>query len=209
MSKKISLTFARFAQTVVIVILLSVLIFVKTDSNVKGNNSAVELTLPADPSGNQAVNGQALEGPGFIMVSPYEFKPFNPTKPYKYSINGLYTENATETEFVAPLTLPDHATITRVTMYFWDSSSPTLWLSLARGNSQNSYSTMASLYSDGGEVGYRSNATTPGEVNFVVENQNFSYNLRVFFPASVFQTIVLTNVRIDYAYTVSAPLVLK
>lgn len=80
MNTKISL------QTILIVLILSILVFVSTDAHVKGQIGGDDNPLSVNEADNQAVitaGSPVPGGPGFIMVSPFEFRP------YRALINGL------------------------------------------------------------------------------------------------------------------------
>ena len=108
MNTKIS----RFAQTILIVFLLSGLIFATTDSHVKGQTGTVDAPFPVNPVGNQSViegTGIVPGGPGFIMISPYDFKPMSPSYAWWYYGGGLYYSGIPDGGFVAGVTLPHNA----------------------------------------------------------------------------------------------------
>ena len=214
MNIKNNLSFGHFAQSIVIIILLSILIFGSSDSHVKGQNATFDPPFPISVEGSQAViegDGIVPGGPGFIMISPVDFKPFVSYYPWAYSAGvGLFNPSTISSSgYVAGLTLPHHATIKKMTLYYKDSHVVNnLSLYLYRGDGNGAIILMSFLDTTGDAAAFRYMSTTQFS-SPVVDNQTFSYFLYANFPGNVADSIVLTNVRIDYQYTAAVPLVMN
>jgi len=48
-----------------------------------------------------------------------------------------------------------------------------------------------------------------GDVDLVIDNQNYSYTLIAAIPANYQQNLMLSNIRIDYEYTGNLPLIMR
>jgi len=215
MNTKVNLHFAHFVQTILIVLLLAILIIVSTDSHVQGQIGGDDSFPSQDESSTEGAviegDGIVPGGPGFIMISPFDFKPAQPSYVWSYGGggNGLYNPSASTAIFVTGLTLPHNATLTKLTLYYKDSHvSKDFAIILYKGDGVSVLVPMATLETSGEAIAYRYMSTTE-IIDSVVDNQNYSYFLYVWFPPDAVETIMLTNVRIDYAYTSDLPLVMK
>lgn len=216
MNTKVNLHFAHFVQTILIVLLLAILIIVSTDSHVQGQIGGDDSLLSQDVTSTQGgtIEGTGIVpgGPGFIMVSPFDFKPAQPSDLWSYGGggNGLYNPNTTDpSDFVTGLTLPHNATLSKLTLYYKDSHpSKNFYIILYKGDGVSALVPMATLETSGEALAYRYMSTTE-ITDPVVDNQNYSYFLYVWFNADAGEANMLTNVRIDYAYTSDLPLVMK
>lgn len=212
MNTKTGLSFARFAQTILIVFILSILGFVSAEANVKGQIGTIDSPFFGNPAVSQSViegDGVVPGGPGFMMISPLAFKPTFSTYQWAYSGVGLYNPSTTSnSDFVVGLTLPHNATLTKLTLYYKDDSAQNINVFLYKANGLGAATYISYLVSSGAVPAFRYMSTT--EISQpVVDNQNYSYFLEVLFPINVGESIVLTNVRIDYEYTTVAPVIMK
>lgn len=202
------------AQSILIVLLLSILIFVSTDSNVQGQISGDDIFLTQDETGTGGViegDGIVPGGPGFIMVSAHDFNSLSNTIEMSFSM-GANLRNPSPTEdgnYSTGLTLPHGATITKVTLYYRDNdATENMIVSLSRtfGGGQSGNSAILSTSDSVPSFRFLSQTTI---LYPVIDNQSYSYYLTLHLPADTFSTLLFTSVRIDYGYTASVPLVMK
>lgn len=198
-------------QSILIVLLLSILIFVSTGTHVQGQIGGDTPVASEDESSTQGViegTGIVPGGPGFIMISPFDFRPRPNDNTWAYSDGSLYNLGANAISMETGLTLPHGATISKVTLYYKDNSAEELRLILARGNGSGETEKMLDLKTLDAMTAFRY-ASLPVSVTPVIDNQNYSYYLYVSLAGNVNMDILLSNVRIDYGYTVYTPSVMK
>jgi hypothetical protein len=201
--------FASFAKTILIVFMVCVTFFIST------NPSVLALEDVSAGKSKNAPESETLldpipDGPGFIMVSPFDFRPYSSTTPWEFgAMPYLFNPSTTEDAVLeAGLTLPHGATITKVTLYFEDNSTTNMSLFLNRSEIDWIYR-IAAIETANAQVGYRSvSAPTNTDYN-VVDNRTFSYFLELVLPANSLSNLELVNVRIDYAYTSDLPIVMR
>lgn len=186
------------------------LVFVSTDAQVKGQIGGDDPLFTQNDTSTEAVitgDSPVPGGPGFIMVSPFEFKPYSTSYEWGFLGKSVYNPGLSYSHMVAGLNLPDGATITKLTLFYKDNVASDLTLYLFRGSMDNTEYQMAHVLSEDWDTTYRFVSTTSIS-DPVVNNQVFSYFLYVYFPGNVGQNVLLTNVRIDYGYTTVAPLIM-
>lgn len=201
-----------FIRLFLIVLVLAVLVFVSTDSLVRGQTGGDEpILVDLESEGEGAIEGTGIVpgGPGFIMVSPFDFQPVLPGYTWSYIGGGLYIPSpGSMGAFVTGVTLPHKATLKKLTLYYLDNKIVgDISVELTRGDGSGIVLAMESFTSAGAAVAYRYKSSTEF-LDPVVDNQNYSYYLRVGFPDNGGADIVFTNVRIDYEYTTSLPVVM-
>lgn len=216
MNSKINLSFAgvlnfpRFAQRILIVLVLLVVTCAAANVNVEAQTVS-ETAAQQNAPGSETMLDPVPGGPGFIMVSVFAFKPYyNQPNSQAYSVTVLYNPSTTETtDSVAAITLPHGATITKLTLYFEDKSEYDATLYLARAGGQGSSETLTSFATTGSQSGFRS-LSNPGTISYpIVDNQNYSYLVGIFIPKNVLRDIGISNVRIDYEYSVYTPAIMR
>lgn len=123
MNDNVSNRFPGFPKSILIVFIVCLTILISTNPFVlaqvgipeRASETALESEIMLDP-----VPG----GPGFIMVSVFDFQPYGPSYPQAYTGTGLYNPSVDSLgDSVTGVTLPNGATITKVTMYFKDNST--------------------------------------------------------------------------------------
>lgn len=194
--------FTGFGRTILIVFMVCLTVFIATTPSVMahaGRENAVLL----DP---------IPDGPGFIMVNPFDFRPFSSTTPWQFN-HGPYLFNPSTTEHAvldAGLTLPHGATITKVTLYYEDQSiTNNMSLFFYRAEIDGYVSGVATIVTSGSVVGFQSISVATNTSHNVVDNRNSSYFLELILPANSLENLELMNVRIDYANNSDLPLVIK
>jgi hypothetical protein len=177
-------------------------------------------TGPAQPSQGPLADGAVQPGvviqpavavaggPGFVSLNGLEFKPFDPTSTYTYSGVSLQNTSAYAAWFMAPVHLPQGATVNQMVVYYLDNDAGAgmdIEADLVYVPLINSYGTgMGSVTSSGAVAGTTYNVTSAIS-SPVVDNSTNSYIIQVYLPPS--SQIRLMAVRIDYGYAASLPLV--
>jgi hypothetical protein len=148
-------------------------------------------------------------GPGFQMVSAFQFKPRWSGNTWDYQELDLYNPGTGTSYFDASFTLPNHVVVTRLVIYYYDNNGThdlTAWL--YRGDvATGDFSFMAEVSSSGAVAQYRNASDTTIDLA-TVDQQTYSYIITIAIPAAG-NSLRLTGVRVDYAYGVSLPLVLR
>ncbi len=222
--KAISTKFANFAniaKTILIVslvglaLIFSVMIFITEGTEVNAQLGVEDNPWFLDKTtegANVMGDGVVPGGPGFIMVSAFDFKPYYQEMNNTWEYLGPQVHNPHESSFsylVAGLTLPHGARITQLTLYYLDSSvTRNLERYLTENDGSGGSFTMSSLLTDGTAVAYRTLSTTAID-NPTVDNQNNSYSLYLTLPPDPDSVVRAVNVRVDYVYTSYTPLIAK
>jgi hypothetical protein len=151
--------------------------------------------------------GVVPDGPGFLMVSSFSFRPWSLSYPYAYSSADLYNSGSEVDFYESPLNLPNKITLTKLVVYFLDNSDPfDIEVYLRRLSGNGSYEVLAEGYSTGSSDLYRTLELT--EISFPEINQQYySYNVEVALPPT--SDIRLVSIRLDYAPRVTLPLLQK
>lgn len=212
MNTKVNFRFARYAETILIVLVLSILIFVSGHSQVQSQIGGDDPLLPQKDAGTQAVitgDGVVPGGPGFVMISPLSFKPYALDDEWAYTMGYLYNPGTSQVStLTAGLTLPHGATLTKVTLYYKDAVAGSVELRLFQGTSAEGASVLADIHTSESLPTYRYLSTTE-IMNPIVDNQNYSYFIAVYLPNNAGTNALLTNARIDYEYPGYLPCIQK
>lgn len=202
---------SNFTQTIVMIVVALLMIFVSTNAIVSAQLEGEDGQEIGSPENNIQID-PVPGGPGFIMVTPYEFVPVLPSMQYRFLDQqlGVYNPSASlETRMRAGVALPHGARITQLTLYYLDFTDPGyITLSLQKADTAGIPNLIAFVYSSGysTQPGYSSvtvNSLTP------VDNQNFGYFVEIILPPGPITYYYVTSVRIDYAYSNNLPLVGK
>jgi hypothetical protein len=175
--------------------------------------TSAQAPVPGAPAGEESPLSASSPqevipgGPGFQMVSALQFKPWHPTVSWDFYYLDLYNPGPEFGAYSAALTLPDNVTITRMVVYFYDNSVADLDVRLWLGDQAGGWGLLADVYSSGALDGYRT-ASDDWIDYAAVDQQSYSYALEARLSADS-TNLRLAGVRIDYAYSVDLPLVLK
>lgn len=151
-------------------------------------------------------------GPGFISIHPSAFTPKRDYIDYAYSIGNAYwlwnPSTTTDGAYVAPLLLPNGATITKFVLFYYDTDPGEDVRALLRRSpltGVGSYEEMAYAISmDSSGFGYYE--TT--QINHqVIDLQEYSYVIEVYLRKGYSTNIGLTGIRIDFEYPSYLPLI--
>jgi hypothetical protein len=71
-------------------------------------------------------------GTGFVSLSPFAFKPYSATGSCAYFYQALYNPGVSFTNYVAQVQLPDHASITKLIVYYFDNGPMDLNVNIQR-----------------------------------------------------------------------------
>ena len=133
----------------------------------------------------------------YLMINPYQFRPYTSTIAWAYYGADLYNPGSEFGGYYATLALPDNVIITQVVGYFLDNSPSDLRINLLRCPSLESHCPrMAAIESSGESTEYR--FVSSDVIDFSeVDQQNYSYILELALPAGGTE-LRLSAVRIDY-----------
>lgn len=154
-------------------------------------------------------------GPGFISIHPSQFLPKKSNTGYDFwFIKELYVTGSDPThapvEFLAPVDLPHQATINQLVITFVDLEITDAYktsISLERCDfSYTPCTEMASISAVGSGAGYNY-ITTSTFSDAKVDRQLYSYMLHLTIPGGFGDSLTLVNVRVDYSYPTSFPIV--
>jgi hypothetical protein len=149
----------------------------------------------------------ASPGHGYVSVPAAAFQPT--THNYEYTNSGylLSNSNGTSDNFVAPVQLPQGATVTKVTFYFFDSSSAGSDYGriqmFGNENDSNTFAMADVLTTDAGGAGSNFDDSID---DATIDNSQYSYYLRLTLNTSV---IYAYGVIIEYTYATSLPLIVR
>jgi len=149
-------------------------------------------------------------GPGFYSQHAVAFQPYEPTMSWAFWDGELYNPGGTDSEFNAPLSLPNGATITKLVVYYYDfCGSRDLTVRLLRDASgSNSGDNMAELNSSGAPGGYAYGEDST--INYpVIDQQSYSYRVAAILPQGCSNNLSLESIRVDYGYQTGLPLAAK
>jgi hypothetical protein len=185
------------------------------------SNSAAQVTGPVVPGNVPFIQGPVPEvngpegggpvpgGPGFVILSGFDFKPFYQTSNYSYTNALLQNPGSGMGIYIAPVHLPQGATVNQMVVYYLDNDgSNNLQVELRQCNNMTSLCAyMATIYSSGPPL-VGNTYTVTSEIDYaVVDNAIFSYMVNIYLPNS--GLMGLSAVRIDYTYTTSLPTVIR
>lgn len=189
-------------RTLLMALIVMVLLFATANTYVEARINKAEKAM--------ALNTIVVDGgPGFVMVSPMQFRPFRPIDTWAYSANyNLISDSPNQRMFVAGLTLPHGATITRAIAYYRDWVPANMGYALYRCPLNDSCETMGWGSTSENMDLYTYKFFDPF-TPFEVDNQSYTYMLFVVFNTGSGSDIQLSGVRIDYEYTVYTPMITK
>ena len=171
-----------------------------------GTTTTGEGETPQGAGTNAAVPG----GPGFVMVHPTAFIPYQSIKDYAFAGGGgaLYNPGTASSFYEAALNLPHGAKITKMVVYYYDNSS-----------TQNIKVTLAAISMDDSALPHLANLTTSGAVASnqvmedtsisadIIDNQSYAYWIDLYIPGGQSTSLMIRGIRIDYSYPVNLPLI--
>lgn len=198
-------------QSILLILLMSLLALSFAGSRAfaqVGGDDNPEVQSAQTTGGVLTGTGLVPGGPGFIMVSAFDFHPYLPTEIWSVSGSGIIN-NGPEIIMVTGLSLPHGATITKMTLYYRDvSADKNIRLVFSRGDGLTDSIQLANIFSSGTADAYRYLSVT-SFVDPVIDNQLYSYYLMAIFPAATSSDVVLAQVRLDYDYPSYLPTVMK
>lgn len=147
-------------------------------------------------------------GPGFVSTSGYAFYPRSGSGEVEYLQGFVWNPlPTTDQYFMAPVNLPNGATITKVVIYYYDNSIDDLIVYLQRIPLVSGIETMATVVSS--EYSGYGWAQTEVINNPEIDLQNYAYYLVVYLKGGNDWTLSLSGVRVDYGYPSYLPLINK
>ncbi len=148
-------------------------------------------------------------GPGFYAGSAFLFVPWRQDYQYAFGMgNGaeLYNPGGGAAVYDAPVSLPQHATITRLVGYYYDASASSIEFDLMRTALAGADAAFLATVVSTGNSGYGVAQTTQVSQP-VVELRSFSYLVQIALPPG--SDTRVTGFRIDYEYSANLPVVQK
>ncbi len=147
-------------------------------------------------------------GPGFYAANAVAFRPLSSSYLWAYYQLELYNPGAAAAEYDLSVSLPDNVTITQFVAYYYDGSTAyDLQSTLVRCPLAGGPCTQMALVDSSGVPSY-SYAATSSIAHADVDQQNYAYVVDLYLPPGG-DSLTLASVRIDYGYSVTAPLVLR
>ena len=135
-------------------------------------------------------------------------KPIDLTGQYATVGQALYNSGSGDSTYMAPIDLPNHATITKIVVFYYDNYiDGNLEFALTRlPLNEVGGPAIAYFTSSGAEDIIRYAEITTIE-NPVVDKQQYTYLLQANLPAT--SNVKLVSARIDYSYPIALPVVTK
>jgi hypothetical protein len=149
-------------------------------------------------------------GPGFVILNGWDFKPQSPTFTWAYanSSTGLMNTTSGVEYFLAPVHLPQGATINQIVLYYYDDDSVNdMTVSLSQYSNMGSNKVLMATVGSSGATTSNTYVTTASITSPIVDNSAYSYGLFLTLPGG--GLTVMNAVRIDYAYNTDLALVMK
>jgi hypothetical protein len=198
-------------SSVLLIAAAFVLVFVSFNSFATAQSGTVgvgDRQIQTNPDGT--INYVVPGGPGFVSVAGASFTPT--LDDYEWGAVGyLYNPSSTiDGWYLAPITLPHGATVTKFVAYYYDNSTGRdLEVDLFRKPlSGFGMEYMAQVVSVSADI----NTTYwyDDSIQFAtVDNQSNSYLAAVYLPSGTVITMALIGVRVDYSFPTYVPLVNK
>jgi hypothetical protein len=142
------------------------------------------------------INLAGSSSTGYYSVPAADFKDAsgNVCNTYNYG-NQIQVSNVAGCTLLAGVHLPDGVTITKVTMYWYDSNEEDDILGVFEGSTFAGWaSSMAILYSNQAVAASSSSVNT----SILIDNANNEYYLRAIIPANQSSGLGLIGFRLDY-----------
>lgn len=174
---------------------------VPTRINLEGGRQPIDLSR-AEP---RAV---ILGGPGFISIHPSAFQPRSSSSSYDFypsdGISELFNTGSSTGFYLAPVDIPDHATINKMVVYFFDQLNDELHIEVTLHQCDIGYGgcteiglVITGVGPDYGGYGFSESLVI---TNQPVNLQTDSYVLYLEIPGGQYNNLTLINVRLDYEY---------
>jgi hypothetical protein len=198
-------------SSVLLIVAAFVLVFVSFNSFASaqsGTEGVGDRQIQTNPDGT--INYVVPGGPGFVSVAGASFTPT--LDDYELDTGYGYLLNASSTIdgwYLAPITLPHGATITKFVAYYFDNNAEKyIYIELFRKPLDSfEVQTMASV----GSSGANSHPTYwfDDSIQYAtVDNQSNTYFAMVYIPVNS-SSLGLIGVRVDYSFPTYVPLVNK
>ena len=175
---------------------------------------AQENSSPGTISGEGMPDSQEMApipvpgGPGFVSLNPFVFQPWSLSYTYAYYLQALYnTTSGQMATFIGDIQLPDHASINKFTLYYYDNGPSNIAAYFVLCNLQVIGCTPIGEVDSADAVDAARNVQYSFSPPLVVDKQVNNYIVQVQLPtSSLYQ---LLGVRLDYSYPSGLPLLLK
>ena len=160
-------------------------------------------------SAQQSFGAPVPGGPGFISVGSFGFRPYTPGIAYDYTGGRLYNKAVTTEVFLAPVHLPHGAIVTQVVLYYVDNGPADIRVYLWATPLDNppAETSIVDMTTSGASPDPRTLIITNFPNGNVIDNRSNAYTVSLDLPSGASYRI--GGVRIDYAFPVNLPIILK
>ena len=170
-----------------------------------GTTRGAAALLPDAPSAPTPIPG----GPGYVSLNGLDFMPFTPTdNTFSYAGVSIKNTGPSPDWFMAPVKLPNGATIVKLVVYYTDADAvlnleaDLVYIPLGYAYGYQLGGIISTGSAAGALVGETTSFTHP-----VVDLSANSYLIQVYLPNSA--NISLVGVRVDYGYQIALPAMAK
>ncbi|MCJ7695018.1 MAG: hypothetical protein MUO40_06270 [Anaerolineaceae bacterium] len=148
-------------------------------------------------------------GPGHVMLTAFDFQPRSMDTQWAYADGlELYNPGIGQGIYIAPVHLPDGATVKQVVLYYYDDVEENLNLSLSRSEAGGGIIESMAVIIPTGTGGYSYDYDSI--ISYAqIDLANYSYYLGLLLKGGAGDKLTLLQVRIDYDYPTFLPTVLK
>jgi len=201
---------SRFTVLAVLLMVLILLVSTGTFAFAQEGGGEEPVVIPGSSVSPSVQQAPVPGGPGFLMIPAAAFTPAFPGTIYTNYGVLVSGQSSTQITYMAPVNLPQGATVTKLVLYFNDTDlSQSVFAELLRnpvpGGETFLMASVASLVDLLGSWTYRADTTID---NPVIDNQANMYFIRVGLPVSSAE-LMISGVRIDYGYPVMLPAVIR
>jgi hypothetical protein len=133
----------------------------------------------------------------YLSIPPADFQPREDGYDYLVDITAIWNNDGNSDYFIAPVHLPQGATVTKLTFYWRDNSPSNGSLVLALSNFQGAAYYMAEAYTNGQSTTMSSSEDT-SIASGQIDNSQLNYSLTLYLPDS---QIIATGAVIEYTIT--------
>ena len=158
----------------------------------------------------QSIGAPVPGGPGYLIQPASAFRPQSSSTEFLISASYLLNLTNPSASFIAPVSLPQGATINKFILYYQDNDTVVgvegrlsrialpgaAAVELANVNSNSNVNSLTPNYVE-----------TTNIINPVVDNQSYAYFVQVILPASI--NLVVNGFRLDYTFPINLPLIMK
>jgi len=202
---------SRFTVLAVLVMVLILLVSTGTFALAQEGGGEETMVIPGSSGSPSVQQAPVPGGPGFLMIPAAAFTPAFPDTIYTNHVVLESQAGSSNIIYMAPVNLPQGATVTKFVLYFNDTDlTQSVLADLFRhpvpGGETFMMASVSTLVDLLGSWTYRADTTIDNGP--LVDNQANMYYIRIQLPTSSYDLMV-SGVRIDYDYPVMLPSVTR